>query len=62
MKKLNLLLITVLFSSLLAGCGMRGPLYRAPETPTIEKQPTAPEKKLEKHESESAEVTNTTSQ
>ncbi len=40
MKKLNLFLITVLFSSLLVGCGMKTPLYRAPETQTIEKQPT----------------------
>ena len=37
MKKLNLLLISVLFSSLLIGCGMRGPLYKVPETQTIEK-------------------------
>ena len=46
MKKLNLLLIPILFSSLLVGCGMKGPLYRAPETQTIKEQPTTPEKTL----------------
>jgi predicted small lipoprotein YifL len=43
MKKLNLLLIPVLLSSLLIGCGVKGPLYRAS---TIEKQPTTPEKEV----------------
>ena len=52
MKKLNLLLIPVLFSSLLIGCGMKGPLYRTPETQTIEKQPTTPEKTLTEQGSE----------
>ncbi|MEJ6123762.1 lipoprotein [Vibrio sp. 2-Bac 85] len=34
MKKLNLSLIALLFSSLLIGCGMKGPLYReAPPAP-----------------------------
>jgi predicted small lipoprotein YifL len=28
MKNLNLSLIVLLFSSLLIGCGMKGPLYR----------------------------------
>ena len=28
MKNLNLLLVTLIFSSLLIGCGMKGPLYR----------------------------------
>ena len=46
MKKLNLLLIPLLFSSLLVGCGMKGPLYRAPETATIKKQVTTPDKEL----------------
>jgi len=40
MKKLNLLLIPLIFSSLLIGCGIKGPLYRAPETQTIEKPQT----------------------
>ena len=40
MKKLNLLLIPLIFSSLLIGCGVKGPLYRAPETQTIEKPQT----------------------
>ncbi len=30
MKSTKLLIITFLFSSLLAGCGMKGPLYAAP--------------------------------
>ncbi|WP_193755623.1 lipoprotein [Psychromonas sp. psych-6C06] len=55
MKKLNLLLIPVLFSSLLVGCGMKGPLYRAPETPTVEKQPPAPEKTIAEQNSETLE-------
>ncbi|WP_413700777.1 LPS translocon maturation chaperone LptM [Psychromonas sp. KJ10-10] len=37
MKKLKILLLPLFFSSLLVGCGMKGPLYRAPETQTIEK-------------------------
>jgi len=43
MKKLNLLLISVFFSSLLIGCGMKGPLYRAPEAKTIKETVTTPE-------------------
>ena len=36
MKNLNLLLITLIFSSLLIGCGMKGPLYReAPVKPKV---------------------------
>lgn len=31
MKKIKLLIVTFLFSSLLAGCGMKGPLYRSAE-------------------------------
>jgi predicted small lipoprotein YifL len=62
MKKLNLLLIPVLFSSLLIGCGMKGPLYRAPETQTIEKQPTTPEKKIEEQKNETIELTSNVSQ
>lgn len=30
MKSTKLLIITFLFSSFLAGCGMKGPLYSAP--------------------------------
>ncbi len=30
MKSTKLLIITFLFSSFLAGCGMKGPLYAAP--------------------------------
>ena len=41
MKKLVLLLITVIFSSLLIGCGMRGPLYQAPQS--ADQQPIAQE-------------------
>ncbi|WP_037027611.1 LPS translocon maturation chaperone LptM [Psychromonas aquimarina] len=33
MKNTNILLTTLLFSSLLAGCGMKGPLYRTPVEP-----------------------------
>lgn len=55
MKKLNLLLIPLLFSSLLVGCGMKGPLYRAPETPKVKKQPATPEKKLTEQQIESLE-------
>ena len=44
MKKLALLATSTLFLSLLVGCGMKGPLYRAPEkAPTAEKQPEKPE-------------------
>ncbi|WP_338049771.1 LPS translocon maturation chaperone LptM [Psychromonas antarctica] len=32
MKKIKLLTISLLFLSLLVGCGMKGPLYRAPAT------------------------------
>lgn len=56
MKKLNLLLIPVLFSSLLFGCGMSGPLYRVPATQTIEEQPTTPEKEIEERKSDTTDV------
>lgn len=46
MKKLNLLCISLLFSSLLIGCGMKGPLYRDTETQPIKKMLTTPEKQL----------------
>ena len=37
MKNLNLSLIALLFSSLLMGCGMKGPLYReTSSTPNAE--------------------------
>ena len=52
MKKLNLFLIPVLFSSLLIGCGMKGPLYRVPEKQPIKEQSTAPEKILIEQASE----------
>ena len=35
MKNMKLLITTLVFSSLLVGCGMTGPLYRAPE-PTVQ--------------------------
>jgi len=39
MKNLNLLLVTLIFSSLLVGCGMKGPLYReATPSPKIEQE------------------------
>ncbi|MEH6454517.1 MAG: lipoprotein [Psychromonas sp.] len=39
MKNIKLLSMTLLFSSLLAGCGMTGPLYReTPPTPQVEQQ------------------------
>ena len=31
MKNMMLLITTLVFASLLVGCGMAGPLYRAPE-------------------------------
>ena len=34
MKNLNLLLVTLIFSSLLVGCGMKGPLYREATPPS----------------------------
>lgn len=37
MKNIKLLVVSLLFSSLLAGCGMKGPLYRPPVA-----QPTPP--------------------
>jgi predicted small lipoprotein YifL len=55
MKKLNLFLIPVLFSSLLIGCGMKGPLYRAPETQQIKEQPATPEKTLTEQTGETVE-------
>ena len=36
MKNIKLLIITLLFSSLLIGCGMKGVLYRTPTTQTEE--------------------------
>ena len=55
MKKLNLLLVPLLFSSLLIGCGMTGPLYRAPEAQPIEQQPATPETKIEEQENTTPE-------
>ncbi|MFT6986881.1 MAG: putative small lipoprotein YifL [Psychromonas sp.] len=34
MKQIRLLTTMLFFSGLLAGCGMKGPLYRAPVKPT----------------------------
>lgn len=39
MKNIQLCIITLFFTSLLMGCGMKGPLYHAPV-----KQPSATEK------------------
>lgn len=58
MKKLNLMIISLLFSSLLIGCGMTGPLYRVPETQTIEKQQTEPETKPVEQNNETLEDEN----
>ena len=38
MKNLNLSLIALLFSSLLMGCGLKGPLYREAPPATQEEQ------------------------
>ena len=38
MKKFNLSLIVLLFSSLLVGCGMKGPLYREGSPPPVERK------------------------
>jgi len=54
MKKLHLLLVPMLFSSLLIGCGMKGPLYRAPETQPIEKPQATPETKVEEQENKTS--------
>lgn len=44
MKNIKLLITTLLFVSLLAGCGMTGPLYRTPKpAPVVEQQNIAPE-------------------
>ncbi|WP_372882352.1 lipoprotein [Psychromonas sp.] len=44
MKSIKLLITNLLFVSLLAGCGMSGPLYRTPKpAPAAEQQNTAPE-------------------
>ncbi|MEL0660751.1 lipoprotein [Psychromonas arctica] len=48
MKNLNLSLIVLIFSSLLAGCGMSGSLYR--ETP-----PAPAKEKIQKQQSNIAE-------
>ncbi|MEI6898215.1 MAG: hypothetical protein V5786_12185 [Psychromonas sp.] len=41
MKKLNLLLISIVFSNFLLGCGMKGPLYIEEKTlATPEIKPT----------------------
>jgi len=45
MKKLNLLLTSLLFSSLLIGCGMKGPLYRVSEDQPIKETIATPEQK-----------------
>jgi predicted small lipoprotein YifL len=43
MKNINLCLSTLLFASVLAGCGKTGPLYRTPEpAPVVEQQNIAP--------------------
>ena len=62
MKKLNLILIPLLFSSLLIGCGMKGPLYRAPQTQTIEKQPVTAEQAVEVQKDETLEDVKNTSE
>jgi len=41
MKSLNQLIVISLFSSLLFGCGLKGPLYRT--TPTEDKAPVVEE-------------------
>lgn len=41
MKNINLFIITLLFTGLLAGCGKTGPLYRAPEAASVIKQQNA---------------------
>ena len=43
MKNLNLSLIVLLFSSLLMGCGMKGPLYRV--NPQVEHKEYVVDKK-----------------
>jgi len=48
MKNLNLLLVPLIFSSLLVGCGMKGPLYRE----------EAPSPKIEQDQVTTSEVTN----
>ena len=52
MKNIKLLIITLLFSSLLMGCGMKGPLYRTPAA-----QP-APLPAMENKEKSEAELDN----
>lgn len=47
MKNIKLLIITLLFSSLLMACGMKGPLYR---TPSAQPAPSAAMENKEKSE------------
>lgn len=57
MKKLNLSLIALLFSSLLIGCGMKGPLYR--ETPPAPVQEKIQEQQNNLAEAETTNALNT---
>ncbi|HEY5716465.1 MAG TPA: lipoprotein [Psychromonas sp.] len=51
MKNIKLFITTLLFVSLLAGCGMSGPLYRTPKpAPVVEQQNKAPEEIQSSHE------------
>ncbi|WP_019616394.1 LPS translocon maturation chaperone LptM [Psychromonas ossibalaenae] len=60
MKNTNILLITLLFSSLLTGCGMKGPLYRAPvEQPQTETQQQAEQAQQDNQETSSEEPDST---
>jgi predicted small lipoprotein YifL len=55
MKNIKLLITTFIFSSLLVGCGMTGPLYRAPEpTPQGKEQKAATTEAVEAKENSTA--------
>jgi len=55
MKNIKLLIITLLFSSLLMACGMKGPLYRTPVA-----QPAPPSAMENKEKSEAKQDNATT--
>ena len=55
MRNIKLLIVTALFSSLLIGCGMKGPLFRTGTTDTNE--PVADNEKMALVESQPAEET-----
>jgi len=55
MKKINLSLIALFFSSLLMGCGMKGPLYQE-TSPALEQQAVENQKTTDIHNTEQSSL------